>query len=586
MDNNKICPECFMENAENATYCGTCGARLDGKFNCPTCGTLIENKENFCPTCGRRFDGKKECPKCKTLLNNEIQFCTNCGFSFKNEKESLINNEKTKADTDNNTKTIKDKKDKKTTDEKNKLWKKIKFSSICLLSLIMLILSFTPIFVSTDVYSDSEIEQISNKPLKLTSIDYIGFMFDLAYNYNSEYELENSRLYAKTEILTDEISDLMVEDTTLSKYLAAQKIPLLCKYLTKLSLRSQSFDSYQNSSYNSQSIYFVTMGLLSLLYILSSLLVFLFSLKYLIKTLKNKECKLNKLFQFIITVPLIFVFMIMYLGTGVPSTIVGLGANLFTLNISSCLIAFLCMNLILIILYAIFYFMKNGIKNKNRFTIKLIAFLLIFTSLSVANLSVFKIQATVQASNRYAVTTYTGNYYTKDLYEGFLSKEEVQTLDSIYNSDYINNYIDTLENTNARDINDSILNNLSPEKLFAINGHGSLKALLNISYIFNLLIFIFLGITIGLAYTSLLENNRKRDTLQKVLLILSGSLTLAVLVLVIIAVLSVNLLLPINLSCIIGEGSIILFIFILLSIIFSFIKPKNIDTEESVIAKI
>lgn len=77
-----ICKKCGAENEEGTVFCGTCGARLDGKIKCPTCGKYIDPNNVFCPECGARTDGKKPCPKCGTLVKNE-QFCPTCGFALK-----------------------------------------------------------------------------------------------------------------------------------------------------------------------------------------------------------------------------------------------------------------------------------------------------------------------------------------------------------------------------------------------------------------------------------------------------------------------------------------------------------------------
>ncbi len=77
-----ICNKCGTENEEVAVFCGSCGARLDGKIKCPTCGKYIDPSTVFCPECGARTDGKKPCPKCGALVKNE-QFCPTCGFSLK-----------------------------------------------------------------------------------------------------------------------------------------------------------------------------------------------------------------------------------------------------------------------------------------------------------------------------------------------------------------------------------------------------------------------------------------------------------------------------------------------------------------------
>lgn len=88
-----ICNKCGAENGEGTVFCGTCGARLDGKIKCPTCGKYIDPSNVYCPECGARTDGKKPCPKCGTPVKNE-QFCPTCGFSLK--KPQPVNTAPTK----------------------------------------------------------------------------------------------------------------------------------------------------------------------------------------------------------------------------------------------------------------------------------------------------------------------------------------------------------------------------------------------------------------------------------------------------------------------------------------------------------
>lgn len=87
-----ICNKCGAENEEGTVFCGTCGARLDGKIKCPTCGKYIDPSNVYCPECGARTDGKKTCPKCGSVV--EGKFCPKCGTAV--DKKERIENVKTK----------------------------------------------------------------------------------------------------------------------------------------------------------------------------------------------------------------------------------------------------------------------------------------------------------------------------------------------------------------------------------------------------------------------------------------------------------------------------------------------------------
>lgn len=72
-----LCNKCGSDNPEGSVFCGTCGARVDGKKECPSCGKPIDEKNVFCNFCGARTDGKTVCPNCGTVY--EDKFCPQCG---------------------------------------------------------------------------------------------------------------------------------------------------------------------------------------------------------------------------------------------------------------------------------------------------------------------------------------------------------------------------------------------------------------------------------------------------------------------------------------------------------------------------
>lgn len=88
-----ICKKCGAEtNLENAVYCNTCGARLDGKTPCPACGGMNEPETAFCVYCGKRIDGKTVCPACGTTHLGT--FCPQCGASVTPVKKVKTKKEK------------------------------------------------------------------------------------------------------------------------------------------------------------------------------------------------------------------------------------------------------------------------------------------------------------------------------------------------------------------------------------------------------------------------------------------------------------------------------------------------------------
>ena len=87
------CRECGRENAARASFCGGCGARLDGV--CGHCGRGNEPGAHFCNGCGRSLAGgagaergggppgpARVCPRCHRGNEPLSQFCYHCGLPF------------------------------------------------------------------------------------------------------------------------------------------------------------------------------------------------------------------------------------------------------------------------------------------------------------------------------------------------------------------------------------------------------------------------------------------------------------------------------------------------------------------------
>lgn len=87
-----VCKKCGAESAENAVFCGMCGARVDGKIVCKTCGALNDEKYAFCAQCGTRIDGKTTCRNCGQAYQG--QYCPTCGHSAAKKMPVVHNVEK------------------------------------------------------------------------------------------------------------------------------------------------------------------------------------------------------------------------------------------------------------------------------------------------------------------------------------------------------------------------------------------------------------------------------------------------------------------------------------------------------------
>lgn len=64
-ENKRICPACGEPAPEEAFFCESCGARLDGKLSCLACGATFEGK--VCPVCGEPAPAKKKKEKKETV---------------------------------------------------------------------------------------------------------------------------------------------------------------------------------------------------------------------------------------------------------------------------------------------------------------------------------------------------------------------------------------------------------------------------------------------------------------------------------------------------------------------------------------
>ena len=75
------CNKCNRTIPDGSTYCGYCGARVDGKNTCPKCGSLNDEQFVFCTTCGARIDGKIKCT-CGEYVDPSLNYCNHCGTAW------------------------------------------------------------------------------------------------------------------------------------------------------------------------------------------------------------------------------------------------------------------------------------------------------------------------------------------------------------------------------------------------------------------------------------------------------------------------------------------------------------------------
>ena len=78
------CKKCGRITVDGATFCGYCGARVDGRKPCKSCGNLNEEDFLFCVHCGEPMDNKTLCGNCGVPY--EGNFCPACGTAAKKVK--------------------------------------------------------------------------------------------------------------------------------------------------------------------------------------------------------------------------------------------------------------------------------------------------------------------------------------------------------------------------------------------------------------------------------------------------------------------------------------------------------------------
>ena len=50
-----ICKNCGARIADNAGFCGKCGAKLPVQKTCPNCGNVVTDDMAFCNKCGTKL---------------------------------------------------------------------------------------------------------------------------------------------------------------------------------------------------------------------------------------------------------------------------------------------------------------------------------------------------------------------------------------------------------------------------------------------------------------------------------------------------------------------------------------------------
>lgn len=87
------CPNCESELTPGATFCASCGAKIeqDTSNRCENCGSEVPENVIFCPTCGNKVPQKQKpapifCANCGFEVDSETVFCPECGANVKTGK--------------------------------------------------------------------------------------------------------------------------------------------------------------------------------------------------------------------------------------------------------------------------------------------------------------------------------------------------------------------------------------------------------------------------------------------------------------------------------------------------------------------
>ncbi len=205
----------------------------------------------------------KYCTKCGQLLSDDSLFCSTCGA--KQEKGETVTY--TPATTNDNSL------NKKTAISSNAIGKDkiisiVKSGLIALLSVIMLIFSFLPIFSIKYEYQKTEIN------VNVSAIDCASIMF---YSFNSltTEEIEESDLYYKNQEILQELQDEIVY----SEEFTDEANNLVNKYVKNIAFLAVMHEDYTNL------LPTIAIGSVSIVYILFAITTFILSILKLLSTI-------------------------------------------------------------------------------------------------------------------------------------------------------------------------------------------------------------------------------------------------------------------------------------------------------------
>jgi hypothetical protein len=265
-ENNKKCICCGEILDASASFCFNCGTKVENapsqsKNICAACGEKLHNEAVFCMKCGAKVETTPQsvlCSQCGEQMPENSFFCFKCGFPTARQNISASNSFVTSTQ--------------KTVDSafiKNV----IKKSVVLIVSILMIVFAFLPVMSYNFMIDEEKTVNVG-----ISAIDNVIFAFDSLNEYEN-FE-DDSNLYYQASELEDEIKEYLDSDNRYDFRIAEPLVEKSFHLGIRLNLRYSQEDT--------QPIYWVT-ATISLIYVVSAVLLFLFAATDLINCVSKRK---------------------------------------------------------------------------------------------------------------------------------------------------------------------------------------------------------------------------------------------------------------------------------------------------------
>ena len=223
---------------------------MEQKF-CIYCGKMMAAEANFCPSCGKRQ------PVCDTAAK-EI------------ETEAIPVADETPTPVVEPIAVVPEASPAPKKERKFSITTLVRNSVILIVAITMLVFAFLPIIKFRAEYGGMELD------LELSPINHIVLLFDSFKNLDDE-DIEDSRLYEKSEDIAESLSDEDVDDLDDLSKESKKQLAELCLILLRLLAQHEDFSA--------PVAYYVT-SVFAVIYILNAIALLIFAILNLLASLK------------------------------------------------------------------------------------------------------------------------------------------------------------------------------------------------------------------------------------------------------------------------------------------------------------